>query len=293
MNIDLLDVAVPLLVMPLIGVIWSKVGLPFDRPTINEVIFKVAAPCLVFHSVVEGTIELTVFLDVFLYGTAILVLCALAGAAMLFVLKMDVRRYLPSIMFPNTGSIGLPVVFTMFGSEGLALGVAFSTLVKIGHCTAGAYLASNRYTLRSLLAMPLLYACLLAFAVKGLDFSLPPTASGVIESIGDITIPMMLLALGVSISDIKLKLYNLSIALALLRVSVGVTMATLFCYAAGVEGIVKGVLIVQSAMPVATFNYLFASKFNGPHEAVSGAIIVSLCFLPVVIPAVAYLVELL
>jgi hypothetical protein len=43
----------------------------------------------------------------------------------------------------------------------------------------------------------------------------------------------------------------------------------------GFEGTAKGVLVVQSAMPVAVFNYLFACMYgNGPEE-VAGMVVVS------------------
>ena len=41
------------------------------------------------------------------------------------------------------------------------------------------------------------------------------------------------------------------------------------------EGIIRGVVIVESAMPVAVFNYLLAARYERHPEDVAGAIVIS------------------
>ena len=43
----------------------------------------------------------------------------------------------------------------------------------------------------------------------------------------------------------------------------------------GLEGVERGVLIIESAMPVAVFNYLFAQRFNRSPEEVAGMVVIS------------------
>ena len=41
------------------------------------------------------------------------------------------------------------------------------------------------------------------------------------------------------------------------------------------EGAARGVLILQCAMPVAVFNYLFALQYNNQPEEVAGTVVLS------------------
>jgi predicted permease len=43
----------------------------------------------------------------------------------------------------------------------------------------------------------------------------------------------------------------------------------------GLEGAARGVLIVQSSMPVAVFAYLFAVRYERKPEEIAGAVVIS------------------
>jgi len=43
----------------------------------------------------------------------------------------------------------------------------------------------------------------------------------------------------------------------------------------GLEGIARGAVIIQSAMPTAVFNYLFAVRYNNDPGEVAGIVVVS------------------
>src|SRR3546814_7932496 len=86
----------------------------------------------------------------------------LIGTAALILARLPVRSYLPTLMLPNTGNMGLPVVFFAYGDKGLALAIAFSTIITIGHFTIGLSLASVRASPTHLLKAPVLYTLLAA-----------------------------------------------------------------------------------------------------------------------------------
>ena len=54
-----------------------------------------------------------------------MLLCALAGALLLKVLKLPVRTLLPTAFLPNAGNLGLPMSQLAFGDAGLSVAVAF------------------------------------------------------------------------------------------------------------------------------------------------------------------------
>jgi predicted permease len=53
--------------------------------------------------------------------------------------------------------------------------------------------------------------------------------------------------------------------------TVGVAIANLL----DLEGVARGVAIMQSSMPVAVFSYLFAVRYNRSPEEVAGTVVIS------------------
>jgi hypothetical protein len=85
----------------------------------------------------------------------------------------------------------------------------------------------------------------------------------------------MLLALGVSLARLALGSIVKSGTIALLRLALGfaggVGIAALF----ELEGAARGVLIIQSAMPAAVFNFLWAQLYGRDSAAVAGVVVLS------------------
>ncbi len=59
--------------------------------------------------------------------------------------------------------------------------------------------------------------------------------------------------------------------------------------ALGLEGTERGVLIVESTMPVAVLNYLFAARYNRSPEEVAGLVLVSTAISFVTLPGLLLL----
>jgi predicted permease len=63
----------------------------------------------------------------------------------------------------------------------------------------------------------------------------------------------------------------LSLSLKRTTIIIGWATAEFF----DMEGAARGVLILQSTMPIAVFNYLFALKYNNHPDDVAGTVVVS------------------
>jgi hypothetical protein len=69
-----------------------------------------------------------------------------------------------------------------------------------------------------------------------------------------------------------------------LAVGLGVSMLL------GLEGTARGVVILDSAMPVAVFNYLFAQRYNNSPGDVAGMVVVSTALSFLTLPALLLLI---
>ena len=64
----------------------------------------------------------------------------------------------------------------------------------------------------------------------------------------------------------------------------GLLVAALF----GFTGPERGVLIIESAMPVAVFNYFFAREYGAHGEEVAGLVLLSTLLSYVLLPAILF-----
>ena len=109
-------------------------------------------------------------------------------------------------------------------------------------------------------------------------------------TIGDLAIPLMLLTLGVSLAKLRVASLGRSIALSAGRLAIGLAVGLAVAALLEMEGAARGILILESTMPVAVLNYLFAARYNRSPEEVAGLVLVSTAISFVTLPGLLLLV---
>ena len=87
--------------------------------------------------------------DIFRMGGATLACLLLFALVAIPALKLfggEQRVYLPSLIFPNIGNMGLPICLYAFGPRGLALAMIYFAVTSIGQFTFGPALARGKIT---------------------------------------------------------------------------------------------------------------------------------------------------
>lgn len=85
----------------------------------------------------------------------------------------------------------------------------------------------------------------------------------------------MMLALGHALGTFRVEGLPVAVSLAAARLGTGLLVGVGITQVFGLTGVVRGVVLVQSTMPVAVFNYLLAARFDRHPEDVAGAILIS------------------
>jgi len=287
---DLIGIVVPVFVCAAIGWAWAKLGKAFDGETITGLTVQIGTPCLVFDTLTRLELSLQDF-GVMALATAVVVGgFGVLATAWLYAVGMDRRTYLPALMFPNAGNMGLPICLFAFGDQGLALAVSFFAMMVILQVTVGVAITAGRASLRMLLTSPVLYAVAAAIPVIAFDLKLPEPASNTLRLLAGFTIPVMLIALGVSLAKLEVGSLGEGLAVAVARLLIGFSIGTAVAWAFGLPPVAAGVLILQSAMPIAVFSYLFALRYGRRPEAVAGAVMQSAILGFVSLPLVIWLV---
>lgn len=275
---ELLTIAAPVGVCAGIGWGWARCGRAYETAFVTTLISTIGAPALAFHALSGLGHDATAFATMMAAAALAIAGCALLGGAALRLAGWPVRPLLPSVMFANTGNMGLPLCLLAFGERGLGLAMGVFVVHSVAMFTVGATLASGQWSARALVRMPLLYAVALAAAFMALDIAPPAWLVATTRLLGGMTIPLMLITLGVSLGNLGVGSLKRGLGIAALRLGLGFAVALALGHALALDPVARSVLVVQLSMPVAVFNYLFAERYHSAAVVaadVAAAVVVS------------------
>ncbi|MFT5719808.1 MAG: putative permease [Motiliproteus sp.] len=269
------SILAPVFICVGIGYGWSKSGKDFDTSLVTAIVTYFGTPCLVFYALAKVELDLAILWDMGLAALIANLAFVLLGGAVLAVFKLPQRAFLQALCWPNVGNVGLPLCMLAFGEEGLALAIAFFTVYVVLQMTLGVAFVSGSFSPRALLKMPIIPATVCASLFLFSDVEVPVWLFNTTKLIGDLTIPLMLFTLGVSLASLRLASLKVAFGLSTLRLGMGFGVGLGIVWMLGLSGPAAGVVVLQCAMPAAIFCYLFAQRYGQRPEEVAGLVIVS------------------
>jgi predicted permease len=277
-------VVAPILITALIGFLASRRGYRLEGKELTVIIGDVATPCLVINTFQTTRLAFDSFLSMAAAAATSIVLFATVGTLLLWTLRLRIRTFLPSISFPNAGNLGLPVALYAFGNEGLGYAIAFFATSSVANFTLGQGIAAGHANWRALIRLPLLYAVAIGVFLSFSSIELPQWIRSTVALIGNMTVPLMLLMLGSSLSVLRVASARRALLVSLIRVGMGACVGIGVSMLFGLTGTMRAVLVLQCANPVAVYNYLFAQRWNNQPEEVAGVVVLSTLLSTLTIP---------
>lgn len=294
---QIFSVIAPVLACALIGFLWAKRGVPYESEFVSRLVLNVGAPCLIIASIGQVNLDAQVLAEMALAVVLVAVMMALFGLFIIRLLKLDVSTYLPSLVFPNVGNMGLPVCMFAFGDQGLALALSFFMILSLAHFPVGIWLSSRHHPdaqqssgFKAALQMPILWAIPVAVLLVVQQWQFPLFLVNSVELIAGMTIPLMLITLGISLQKLQVKDWPYSLLFSSLRLFGGLAVGWLVCELLQIEGVARGVVLLQASMPVAVFNYLFAERYDCNPAQVAGMVVISTFMAFATIPLILFFV---
>lgn len=269
----------PILLLICLGFFLGKKTDYLENPSLGALVANLGLPALLLYSVLSMQMQVFSMLKIITATLLVLLLVSLISFVFLKVLKLPTRFYLPPLVNPNTGNLGIPVAYALFGAEGMAIAVVISSVVQISHFTLGVGFMSGTYQPKQLLKNGPVIALVVGVLFLSFNISLPTPLMNTLNMLSQITLPIMLMLLGHSISGLSVKESNKigrAALLSLFRPLVGAISACLVVYFFPLSRLEGSVLIVLSTMPVAVISYMLASKFKGPVDEIAIMIVISL-----------------
>ena len=283
---QLIQVVTPIFTVIAVGYIWSLSGRKYDLEFITSIAINLGCPCLAFSTLTNIEINHALLGNISLATALALVLFGLAGILILRIMGLSINGYLPPLMFANIGNMGLPVCLFAYGKEGLALAIVVFAVVMAGQFTVAVFFYSGTFSIRSVFNNPVIISIIISSVLLLSGIEPPQWISSSTKLIGDITIPVMLITLGVSLQ--RMRVFNTGTALLLsaARIGLGFGIGILISYLFGLKGTARGVFVLQSSMPVAVFNYLLAERYGKNPKETAELIIISTVLSIILLPLI-------
>lgn len=265
----------PVFLVALVGFAWAKSGAAPDLKPMTPFIMDIASPCLVFVSL--ATLQIPVA-ELGVAALAALVSFIAMGALAIPLLArmgLSYRTYGPSLIFPNNGNLGLPIVLMAFGQTGFSHAMGFFVVMNVASQTLGRAIASGHGGVKGLWRAPILPAAALGVLCAWFQWTPPDWIMRALTMIGGAAIPAMLIMLGASLATMTPHHLGRSFFLSFVRIGGGALLGAAIGFLFGLRGLALDVFILQASMPVAVVNYGFAFMWGNEPENVASLIAIS------------------
>jgi len=279
----------PLFAIALVGYLYGRRH-RIDMTVANRLNTDVFLPALIFGALASKTFEITAYSGLAL-GAALVVLgSGVVGWLATRPLKIEWRTLVPPMMFSNAGNLGIPLIVLAFGEQALAGAIVLFLVETILHTSLGNWWLSRRLRVLEFVRIPVIVATLAGLAVSVWGVVLPDYLLTAIRMLGEISIPLMLFALGVRLTDASWRYWQLGVIGALLGPAGGLLIAALAMPWLGLGLEQQRWLWVFAALPPAVLNFIFAEQYRQEPDKVAAIVMIgnvgTLAVMPVVLALV-------
>ncbi|MEL7462535.1 MAG: AEC family transporter [Pseudomonadota bacterium] len=275
MILQILEITAPVFILGAIGYGWARSGVPYDIPFVTRLAMMWAIPALIFSTLVRAEIDPAALSEIALATLALYGAFAVVFGIAFKLAGLSLRTFLPTNVVNNTGNLGLPVALYAFGDYGLALSIVLFAVMVTLQFTVGLWFIAGPGKGMEVVRQPMVWAAIAGVACSLTGLRPPAFLDNTLGLIGQMGIPLMLLTLGVSISEIRVTSLTRALIIALLRFAAAAAIAVGVGAALGLSGVVFSVLVLQAIMPAPVTLYLLALKYETEPEEVASLVVVS------------------
>lgn len=305
---------IPIFTLIALGFMLNK-AFDLDIFTLSKINFFIFVPIFVFVNLLTTEIELQL-IQALIFGVIILIfnmgITSIVARLRGYDLSLK-SAFKNSIMFYNSGNIGVPLITLVFSSGAFVingqtpyLGIAVTCQVMIlvvqnvttntiGFFNAGRAHMDWKESLLKICKMPTIYAIPTALVLKyfQVDMTRVPIWPA-LEFVRQGLISVALITLGVQLSRTSFNFKDREVYLAVaMRLIGGPLLALILLKFFGVQGILAQVLMISSSVPTSVNTALIAVEYNNRPDFASQAVMISTLLSALTLTGVIYFAGLL
>ncbi|MAH38911.1 MAG: hypothetical protein CL873_00010 [Dehalococcoidales bacterium] len=291
--LNIATIVIPTFFIILIGYIFGK-KTKADISSLIDIGFYIGVPALVFVSMLDKQI---VLLDAGkVWAAAILITfgCGIVAWIVFTILRQKHSGlYLPITMM-NTVNIPFPIIFLAYGSEGLLAATLFFIPGVLLMFTVGSFIAAGKQwkeSIKEVFKQPTIYAAIAGLLLNLFGVTVPELIVRSLNLVGMLAIPLVLILLGYSLTKISITSLRTTLLASFLRVGVGLLFGLLAVNIFNLTGVLRAVVILDSAMPAAVLVSMLTTKYRNEAELVSGVVFITTIASLAIIPFLLYMLS--
>ncbi|MCS6996532.1 MAG: AEC family transporter [Casimicrobiaceae bacterium] len=283
LTLRILEVIAPVVGIIGFGYALGRLWQP-DMRVINRFNLDVFVPFLVLAYLSDKSVDLIVLWPLVAAAVLIVLGSGLIAWPLARLYGEDPRTFVPPMMFNNCGNMGLPLALFAFGPSGVASMVALFTTSNLLHFTVGAVMVGRRADWGFFAKSPMIWATAVGAALGLSGTHLPDLVHKPMKMLGDTAIPLMLLSLGVRMTEVRWQDFGTSLVAAAVCPLTGLLMAALAVDWLPMTREQVGLTYLFGALPPAVLNFLVADRYRQEPAKVASIVLVgnlaSIVFVP-------------
>lgn len=281
-----------------IGFVLAKKRVIDDRgrKTLNDLLLKAVLPFTIISSS-----QYTFSIDMMRSIGAVALGAGLYYLLTLIILRIVIFRtkiadaerrvFITTAVFANTGFVGMPIMYSLFGDPGLLLAAIYNLIYNVFFYTYGVHLLSGKKPTVSEYLNPVSIASVMAIALFIVPWRAPASLVNAINLVGNMTFPLSMIIMGSTLSTIDIKklfadgksyvvcflrliLFPALMTLAMILVKrfVPILDATLIT------------LIIMTALPSGTMSVIYSERYDCAPKFCARTVSLTLLFMVVTLP---------
>lgn len=289
MIVQIFSIIFPVVAIVLVGYFYASKYQP-NMDTANNINMNIFLPALMFSVLSKESFQIQNYQMLALSGVLVVLGSGVIAWIVAKALNINIKTFVPPMMFNNTGNVGLPIAVLAFGEIALGAAVVLFAIEMLLHFTFGAYILSKNTNFISIFKSPILIATLLGLFVNLVDlqFWLPMTQ--MLDLLGDAAIPLLLFTLGTRLIGINYSDWKLGALGSILCPLSGLIVMLLIIQFVELEHLHYQQLILFAVLPPAVLNHMMAEKYNQQPETVASIVMIGNVGSLIVLPLALYFI---
>ena len=156
----------------------------------------------------------------------------------------------------------MPLCLFAYGNVGLAMASAATAMILVFHFSIGILLASRKFSISPLIKCVPIYALIVSLFFVYYNIPAPKFLENATFLIGYSSIFLVLMSLGVALSQLKVFSFKETLIYSLTRILIGPIVGIGFVKFFNLTGVEAGVMFIQASMPSAVLTFLIAKIYS-------------------------------
>lgn len=285
-------IVLPVLIIIAVGYGYARLrgdGVRTDVASVNRITMDLLAPLLIFTSLAAQDFDISHHAVLMFAGVMICLGSGLLAWGFARLVGYDPRSFVPTMMYSNSGNMGLPLAVFAFGATGLSPAVALFVAGSFVYFSLGIRIVASGHGGKSpsilrMMMNPMMLAMVIGIVAAMVQIKIPRPLYTALRMVGEASIPIMLFALGVRMRDVSFASWRTGLVGAVMCPITGFIVAFLLDMVLTLTPDQRAQMYLFASLPPAVYCFMIAEQYKQEPDKVAAMVfmgnIAALAFVP-------------